>query len=121
VIAVRIRLVLPLPPSVNRIYKRSRSGGVFLDKKVREFRQEVAAAAERAGFHPISGRFRARVTLYPASNRKFDGDNREKALWDALEKCGVIDNDLNNFDCHRLVGGVSPPDGGCVVELEEIQ
>jgi crossover junction endodeoxyribonuclease RusA len=94
---VRIRLVLPLPPSVNRIYKRSRSGGVYLDKSVREFRDEVAAVAARAGFHPIEGRFRARVTLYPASNRKFDGDNREKALWDALEKAGVIDNDRATF------------------------
>jgi crossover junction endodeoxyribonuclease RusA len=118
---VRIRLVLPLPPSVNRIYKRSKSGGVYMDKAVRDFREEVAAVAARAGFHPIEGRFRARVTLYPASNRKFDGDNREKALWDALEKAGVIDNDLNNFDCHRVVSEVRPPDGGCVVELEEIR
>lgn len=118
---MRIRLVLPLPPSVNRIYKRTRGGGVYLDKAVKDFREAVAVAWQVKSGHTITGRFRAKVTLHPASNRKFDGDNREKALWDALEKAGVIENDLNNFDCHRIVGEVKPPLGMCIVEIEEMR
>jgi Holliday junction resolvase RusA-like endonuclease len=120
-----VRLVLPLPPSVNAIYKRSRSGGVYLDKKVREFRDAVQLAVENSGMRTITGRFRAKVTLHPnlkdGDQRAWDANNREKALWDALEHAGAIENDKNDYDVHRVRGEPKPPHGMCVVEIFEMR
>lgn len=118
--SMNLRLVLPLPPSLNKLYSRSRTGQVFLNPKMRKFREDVAALV--GGKHPrVDGRFRSKVTLHPASNRSFDGDNREKALWDALEAAGVIENDKHNFDCHRVVAEVRPPNGMCIVEIWKVE
>lgn len=116
-----IRLVLPLPPSTNRLYSRSRAGGVYLNPKIRQFRAVVAEIAMVHGVKTIEGRFRAKVTLHPADARKFDGDNREKSLWDALQHAGVIEDDCNNYDCHRVVAEIKRPNGLCIVELYEVR
>jgi crossover junction endodeoxyribonuclease RusA len=120
-----IKLTLPLPPSVNKNWKPRRGGGFYLDPKVKEFREVVAEIAQLHGVKTIRGRFRSRLIFHPnlkvTDKRAWDANNREKALWDALEHAGVIENDKYDYDCHRIVGDPKPPLGLCVIEIEELR
>jgi crossover junction endodeoxyribonuclease RusA len=64
----------------------------FLKKEAHEFRSVVQDAAIEANAK-ISGRIAIFVALYAPTKRKYDLDNRIKALLDALEHAGVFLND----------------------------
>ena len=64
----------------------------FLKKEAHEFRGVVQDAAVEANAK-ISGRIAIFVALYAPTKRKYDLDNRIKALLDALEHAGVFLND----------------------------
>ena len=86
-----IKLTLPFPPTVNHMWgfagKRK-----FLKKEAHEVRSVVQDAAVEANAK-ISGRIAIFVALYAPTKRKYDLDNRIKALLDALEHAGVFLND----------------------------
>ena len=86
-----IKLTLPFTPTVNHMWgfagKRK-----FLKKEAHEFRSVVQDAAVEANAK-ISGRIAIFVALYAPTKRKYDLDNRIKALLDALEHAGVFLND----------------------------
>ncbi len=86
-----IKLTLPFPPTSNHMWgfagKRK-----FLKKEAHEFRSVVQDAAVEANAK-ISGRIAIFVALYAPTKRKYDLDNRIKALLDALEHAGVFLND----------------------------
>ena len=86
-----IKLTLPFPPTVNHMWgfagKRK-----YLKKEAHEFRRIVQEAAIEAQAK-ISGRIAIFVALYAPTKRKYDLDNRIKALLDALEHAGVFLND----------------------------
>ena len=86
-----LRLTLPFPPTVNHFFgyagKRK-----YLKKEVHEFRRIVTERAIEAQAK-ISGRIAIFVALYAPTKRKYDLDNRIKALLDALEHAGVFLND----------------------------
>jgi len=86
-----IKLTLPFPPTVNHLWgfagKRK-----YLKKEAHEFRSVVQDAAVEANAK-ISGRIAIFVALYAPTKRKYDLDNRIKALLDALEHAGVFLND----------------------------
>jgi Holliday junction resolvase RusA-like endonuclease len=115
-----IRLVLPLPPSTNKLYGRNRkTGGVYLKKAVREFRLEVWAIVKQTHRKKIYGPCRAVVTFHPRDYRGGDHDNYTKCLWDAVEGGGLIDNDRQMVDVHYRMGPPIPG-GSCLLELTEI-
>lgn len=96
-----IKLTLPFPPTVNHMWgfagKRK-----YLKKEAHEFRRLVQEACIEANAK-IDGRIAIFIALYPPNNRKFDLDNRIKALQDALEHAGVYldDEQIDTIICVR--------------------
>lgn len=96
-----IKLTLPFPPTVNHMWgfagKRK-----YLKKEAHEFRRIVQEACIEAKAK-IDGRIAIFIALYPPNNRKFDLDNRIKALQDALEHAGVYldDEQIDTIICVR--------------------
>jgi len=106
------RLVLPYPPSINHYYGRSRNGRVYIKAQGKEYRELVWSMSRKCPdkyTEPVAVTF----TLYPPDQRKRDLDNVLKAMQDALEYAGVIENDALINDL-RIVRA-DPVKGGRVV------
>lgn len=94
-----LRLVLPMPPSVNHMYLQSRWGGKRVrTKKAREWFDQAEKIVRneiiRQEWEPtINQKIVLDVlTMFP-DRRKRDTNNTAKALCDMLEHAGVYDND----------------------------
>lgn len=93
-----LHLVLPYPPSVNHIYLRSKSGGVYLAPRYRRYLAEASASAagqarEQGIATFIEPVFVEMVMTPPAIRRRRDADNLIKATFDALTKAKVWQDD----------------------------
>ena len=78
-----MQLTLPMPPSVNRIWRRKKGGGVYLDPKAAEFKETVGRICLIERVKPIP---RPIVTLHVYfPNHRSDVDNRAKLTLDALQ------------------------------------
>ena len=90
-------LRLPWPPTVNHSTRPTASGGRILTDKHKAFRRQVAALwAEyraRTGCSPMTDRLAVEITLFPPDRRRFDLDNRAKAVLDALQHAGTFADD----------------------------
>ena len=117
-------LVLPFPPSGNTYYRSIRMGRscrVLLSKRGREYKQTVSdmiAAIDEPSF-PLTTRLGISVTLHAPTRRKCDLDNYTKALFDALESAGVIEND-NLFDVMTVKRGEVIRGGRAIVYIYEL-
>ncbi len=116
-----ITLELPLPPTINHYYGY-RKGSVrnkYITEPGKAFRRQVALEAMVA---KAVGRFKdARLALDVVLNlpsRAGDIDNRIKALFDALERAAVFDNDRQIDEFHVKRGKVIKG-GRCVVRIWE--
>jgi len=90
-----ICLNLPIPPSMNEIWKY---GNKRVYKSPRYERWIEAAGyilnTQKAGQEPIKGHFQSYVILSEKQrDKRSDLDNRTKALYDLLERHGIIEND----------------------------
>jgi Holliday junction resolvase RusA-like endonuclease len=99
---------VPYPPSVNHYYGLAR-GRVFIKKAGLEFREQVAAALLDAGMGQYAGRVHMRVALYPPDRRRRDIDNPMKALLDAVQKGGALEDDCQIY---KLSVEKQPPKKG---------
>lgn len=115
----RKRLTLPFPPSIGSYWRantKAKSGQrLYLTKKAREYRKRVAEYIEASGAAPISYPVFAVVVYRPPDARLRDHDNYGKALWDALEHGGAIENDALVRACCYVMA--SPVSGG-VTEVD---
>ena len=94
-----LRLVLPMPPSVNHMYLQSRWGGKRIrTKKAREWFDQAEKIVRN---EILSQQWEPTInqkivldvlTMFP-DRRKRDTNNTAKALCDMLEHAGVYDND----------------------------
>ena len=91
---MNIELTLPFPPSVNSYY-RCLGSRVVLSERGRKYKAEVRKICILAGWHNIGIAEPCEVHIVLRHNAplRFDADNRIKALLDALEGGGVLDND----------------------------
>ncbi len=87
-----IELALPWPPSVNH-YWRTWRGRMLLSREGRAYREAVTRALVGYRAPPLGGRLDVRLVLHPPDGRKFDIDNRLKAVLDALQHAGVFVTD----------------------------
>lgn len=118
-----IELELPYPPSVNTYWRTPREGKLagrtMLSAKARSFREAcirrvIAISPQKA----IQGRLRVWIVANPPDRRKRDLDNITKAVLDALQHCGVIEDD-GNIDDLRVTRGIVRRDGSVMVQIAE--
>jgi len=108
-----IRLKLPIPPSVNHIYRRGRNGQVYKSASAREFQDAVTLAVyelwEREEIRVVQIPLRLQVRWVLTSRRRWDIDNGCKLLLDSLAACFHFDdNDVVDLRLTKVYekGGV---------------
>lgn len=116
-----MNLALPFPPSINSIYIPIGRGRQILSKKAVEYHQLFEKLLNEQG-HPgkSSGFLEARVWICPPDRRARDCDNILKILFDAMQKCGIYDNDSQIKRVDLVMDYWPFPDGAVVVKLDEI-
>lgn len=85
----------PWPPSLNTYFSVF-GGRKILSKKGRAYKRDVAAIIRlKHARHtrPEQGPVEARIELCPPDKRRRDWDNLHKAVFDALQEGGVIEDD----------------------------
>lgn len=103
---------LPWPPSVNHYWRRVLVSGkprTLLSKEGREFKQAAVGAVlqqRRGPSAPLSGRLAIAVTLFPPDRRRYDLDNRLKAVLDSLTEARVWEDDRHVKIIHLEEGGI---------------
>lgn len=113
---MKAKLTLPMPPTVNHYYGRSKTGIPYLTKKAKGYRHDVAVIVNNEGHRGKFGRQRLGVcvTLFFASGG--DIDNRMKPLLDALEEANLFHND-RQIDDLRIIRGHRVKGGRCEVTI----
>jgi crossover junction endodeoxyribonuclease RusA len=128
-----MRLELPFPPSVNHYWRRAFRHGkqvTYLSKAGKRYKGDVRAAiVAQFGlrFVPFVEPVRMEIVLRPPSRRKADAANYDKAIPDALEAAGILENDRLVYDL-RIRWDVSEtgeiittPGGTAFVTIEPIE
>ena len=103
-----IILNLPFPPSVNTYYRRG-AHTTYMSKGGREYKAKVADYIAESNSPKLgSARLRFEIVLWPKDKRKYDIDNRIKALLDSLQDAGVFDDDeqIDELVVYRGTGEV---------------
>ncbi|MEN0021050.1 MAG: RusA family crossover junction endodeoxyribonuclease [Planctomycetota bacterium] len=88
-----VRLWLPWPPSVNRLYRAIGSRSILSQDARNYYAAARQVVFEQQAARGIGCQVVAAFTFWPPTKREYDVDNRFKALFDALEKSGVVAND----------------------------
>ena len=84
-----------LPPTLNHIYRSMKSGRRYKTAEGKEYQLQVSQTLASL-WHaqpPYPGPVELRVNFITATSRKWDLDNRVKALQDCLMMGGVIQDD----------------------------
>jgi crossover junction endodeoxyribonuclease RusA len=88
-----IRLTLPLPPSVNRLWRTGR-GRLYRSAEYAAWRNEAIWSIKlQARGASIAGPYSIAVEFQRPDRRRRDLDNLLKALSDALVDAGVLEDD----------------------------
>ncbi len=86
-------LTLPLSPSINSYYQRTKSGGLRISDAGQAFRVDVRNAVVQSKMPKLKSRLCLIVRVFPRDKRLQDISNRIKALEDALQHAGAFEND----------------------------
>lgn len=112
-----LRLTLPWPPSLNRIY-RAAGKGIKLAEVARDYKRAASAALPVGRVPPpLTGRLLVWMTLHPPLNlagSRWDIANREKLMIDCLTAQRVW---LDDSQIDALVMLRGEPSGAGRVEL----
>lgn len=106
---------LPMPPSVNRIWRANRAGPkkISISPEYAAWKRHAdglaLSMAQFRGLKTIVGPFEARIVL---QRQRGDLDNRHKGVLDWLQSRGVIADDKH---CERLVLEWGDAPTGCRV------
>ncbi len=88
-----IRLDLPWPPSVNKMYANVR-GRKVKTKEARAYQKEVATICRCSGVsRDFEGAIKVTIEAYPPDRRRRDIDNILKSLLDSIQSGGVYNDD----------------------------
>lgn len=87
-------LLLSWPPSVNDLYRAFR-GRNILSAKARKWYEDGKAELLLQRATPVIGTVEIAVELASPTKRRYDPDNRIKAIFDLLVRCGIIEDDDN--------------------------
>lgn len=93
-----LRFVLPWPPSLNRMYRTRKGGGVHKSAAAEAYGWQVAEAMAEQGVGMAQGAVSVSLRLYRPQKRG-DVDNYSKALLDCLQK-RAYQNDNQIVELH---------------------
>lgn len=85
-------LTLPLPPSVNNLYRNVRGRGRVLNKQGREYKEAVRMLAMGARLPLLRGAVKVCMTVYFPNRRRRDLDNACKIVLDSLSGLAYQDD-----------------------------
>jgi crossover junction endodeoxyribonuclease RusA len=89
-----IRIVLPFPPSVNRLWRTTKTGGMHSSPKYTAWKKQAEwAVAGQVKGKSITGEYTLEIVAVKPDKRRRDLGNLEKAVSDLLQKVKVIEND----------------------------
>lgn len=119
-----IRLSLPYPPSVNRMYRVPKNlGRAILSADGRDYKQAVAAIAMQKRLQPRDGPIAVEYVLHPRRNKdgsasqvRIDLGNCEKVASDALN--GLAWHDDKQICRMLLTVGEAVDGGGLTVRID---
>lgn len=86
-------LTLPLSPSINSYYLRTKNGGIRLSDAGQIFRAEVRNVVVQSKMPKLAGRLCIVMRVFPRDKRLQDIDNRIKSCLDSLQHAGAFLND----------------------------
>ena len=90
-----IKVFLPFPISVNRIWRGS-GRRVYKSPLYVAWIEEVDWIIKLKKFKKITGEFKTTIVLHPPDKRRRDLDNFVKCLLDAAQRNGLIEDDSFN-------------------------
>jgi crossover junction endodeoxyribonuclease RusA len=113
-----IELSIPFPPSVNRLWRATKTGKVYRSKEYVDWTKEALwEIKEQAKRRRISGQYKLTIEAVRPDKRKRDIGNLEKAINDALVHSGIVDDD---HLCEWIVAKWVPEGPPCLITLEAI-
>ncbi len=89
-----------LPPTVNSMYRSMRNGQRYKTKECKEFQERVTSLMRKDNPNPYTGRAKLLIRFTAADKRRWDIDNRVKALQDCLILSGVLKDDCQIDTLH---------------------
>jgi len=113
-----IKLEIPFPISMNRLWRASKGGTVYRAPDYVAWKQEACwtIIAQRGGYK-ILGPFKLTMLVVPPDKRHRDLDNLLKASLDALAGAGVIANDRH---CRWIEARWVEDGAPCTIILENL-
>lgn len=117
--AKRIEIVLPLPPSVNALWRVAKNGRVYATAKYKVWKEAaVWEAAAQASGQKITGSYRLTLQVVAPDKRRQDLDNLLKATSDMLQSAGLIEND---HLCRSLSASWQAEGPQCLIIIESME
>lgn len=105
-----IEITLPYPPSVNRLWRAKKGGGVYRSAEYVSWQKAAAwELAVQVKSRSIRGRYRLTIEAVAPDKRRRDLANLEKALSDALVAAHVIEDDSLCQELHMRWVESGPP------------
>ena len=126
-----VKLTLPFPPSVNKVFATSRNGGRHLTDEGKNYRNTVHEILNDLKLPLLKGNLEATIWLFRPRNAG-DFDNFNKALFDALSQIkknrivcvyGIITDDKQIYDAHiyKRIDRINPRVELTLREMEDEQ
>lgn len=105
-----IEITLPYPPSVNRLWRAKKGGGVYRSAEYVNWKKATAwEIAAQVKTRSIQGKFKILIEAVAPDKRRRDIDNILKAVMDALVAARVIEDDYLCRDLHVMWVETGPP------------
>ena len=113
-----IQIVLPLPPSINRLWRTSKNGGMYRSGKYAEWRTAaIWQASVQVKSKAIAGKYKATFQFVRPDKRRRDLDNLLKAAMDVIVSAKIVEDD---HLCEWLEARWVKEGPQCLIVLEPI-
>lgn len=117
---MKVEIVLPYPPSANRIWRKNGAGRIYLVPNAKAFKglvRDLVVTGKFSGFG--AALLKIKIEIYPPDKRKRDIDNVIKILLDALKFAGMYDDDcqIKKLEIAMLE---TKKNGEVLVKIEEL-